>query len=58
MLKKWGALILVILLAAASAGSAELIQITLADGGSECGSERERELKHGLHVKGHQREGL
>ena len=29
MLKKWGALILVILLAAASAGSAELIQITL-----------------------------
>ena len=39
MLKKWGALILVILLAAVSAGSAELIQITLADGGSECGSD-------------------
>ena len=39
MLKKWGALILVILMAAASAGNAELIKITLADGGSECGSE-------------------
>ena len=39
MLKKWGALILVILLAAASAGSAELVRITLADGASECGSE-------------------
>ena len=39
MLKKWGALLLAILLAAASAGSAELIQITLADGRSECGSD-------------------
>ena len=39
MLKKWGILLLAILLAAVSAGSAELIQITLADGASECGSE-------------------
>ena len=31
--------LLVILMAAASAGNAELIKITLADGGSECGSE-------------------
>ena len=39
MLKKWGAILLVILLAAASAGSAELIQVTLADEGCECGSD-------------------
>ena len=39
MLKKWGALFLAVLLAAASAASAELIGITLADGASECGSD-------------------
>ena len=39
MLKKWGTLLLVLLLAAVSTGSAELIQITLADNNSECGSD-------------------
>ena len=39
MLKKWGVLLLAVMLAAVSAGSAELIGITLADDHSECGAD-------------------